>query len=78
MQDGPTQVRLVGQREAGHTVPPLLAFDGVLELRGSTLAVTNVYGESYIERPLLTSSTRIRVWVNHASEPDEICVVVHE
>jgi hypothetical protein len=78
VQDGPTHVRVVGQPEAGDSLPPLLAFEGVLKLQGAILSVTNVYGEIYIERPVLSSPARLQVWVNDARGPDEICVVVLE
>ena len=78
MQDGPTRVRLIGAAEAGRTLPPLLAFEGVLELQGAILAVTNVYGETYMETRVPAPATRVQVWVNDPSEPDEICIVVLE
>jgi hypothetical protein len=74
--DGTTSVRIVGNADVGHTLPPLLAFEGTLVLPSSILAITNVNGERYVERPVLTPSTRVQVWVNHSSDPDEICVVV--
>jgi hypothetical protein len=72
--DGATRVRLVASEEDA-ILPKLLAFDGVLQMGSGRFTVEDVNG-IYLERPVPNGEVRVRVWVNHATEPDEVAVVI--
>ena len=69
--DGATRLRLV---ETAGDVPPILAFQGTLQTPNRVLAIWNVLGETYLEKPA-SKTTKVQIWVSHSSEPDEICVL---
>lgn len=74
--DGPTHVRLlqgVGQDES---LPPTLAWEGVLDIPSGVLVVTNVHGETYLEERVETSTVHVHVYVNHGNEPDQIAILL--
>jgi hypothetical protein len=69
--DGATRLRLV---EALGDIPPILAFEGILQTPNRVLSIRNVLGKTYLEQPV-SKITNVQIWVNHQSEPDEICVL---
>ena len=52
------------------------SFDGVLETPSHVVCVWTVEWEKVLETRVPTTSTRVRVWGNHPTEPDEIIVGV--
>lgn len=54
----------------------LLVFDGVLATPSKKISVCSVVDDSLLVLDVPESSTRVRIWANHAVEPDEIIVVV--
>lgn len=72
--DGPTRVRLI-DAEFGADLPPLLAFDGLVDLPGNRLVVTSVLDEIYLEHAVAEAALVVQIWVNHPNEPDQIVVL---
>jgi len=70
--EGETQVTLGKAREVDPGYEP--SFDDALETPGRAVIVSIVPGEKVLEATVPTSSTRVRVWVNHPSEPDGIII----
>ncbi|MDQ5936625.1 MAG: hypothetical protein QG574_3961 [Cyanobacteriota bacterium erpe_2018_sw_21hr_WHONDRS-SW48-000092_B_bin.40] len=75
-QDGPTHVRLLQGVRKDKSLPPTLAWEGVLELPGGVIAVTNVHLETYLEERVETSKVQVHVYVNHGNEPDQIAILL--
>lgn len=73
--DGETTIRIVDE---AHTPDKRgqLAFQGSLKLPSNRLTIASVLDETYLERPVAGPSVPIKIWVNDAEEPDEICVVI--
>ena len=75
--DGPTHIRLVGSGSSDLGVlsdEPI--WDGTLRTLDRVSVVT-VFGEELLSLPAEQSS-RVRVWANHPTEPDELFIVVGE
>ncbi len=70
--DGITRISLA---EQSGDLPPQLAFEGAVQTPNRTLAVWNVLGETYLETRVSKPTTKVQIWVNHASEPDDICIL---
>ena len=72
--DGETSLTLSDER------PPRLpkevpAFDGVIATPSRKLSICSVHDEQLLALDVANSSTRVRIWANHPSEPSEIWVV---
>lgn len=50
------------------------AFDGYLETPTRRVVLRSVLGETLLEHEVSQARTRVRIWVNHDSEPDRIVV----
>lgn len=53
-------------------------FDGVLDTPNKLISICTVLDEPLIECPVLHNSTRIKIWANDKTEPDEIQVIVED
>jgi hypothetical protein len=54
------------------------AFDGFLDTPRRKVGVWTVEWEKLLETSVPTTRTRIRVWTNHPTEPDDVHVGVGE
>jgi hypothetical protein len=71
--NGETEVTLGTMQEVPHEI---LAFEGELETPNCTVAVWTVRRETVLEAPVPHASTRVRIWVNHPSEPNKVFVAL--
>lgn len=71
-QDGETQVILGPVENVKPNTPP--AFDAFLDTPQHTVTVSTIHNEILLEQSVPMTSTRLRIWVNHPTEPDEIIV----
>jgi hypothetical protein len=55
-----------------------LAFDGFLDTPHHRVAVWTVEWEKLLEARVPTARTRIRIWTNHVTEPDDVYIKVGE
>lgn len=73
--DGETSISLSDEEaDAGSGEAPV--FDGVLNTPSGKLSVCSVLDEVLLECDVSSCRSRVRVWANHSSEPDEIRIVV--
>lgn len=71
-QDGETEVTL-GRPLNTNRRP---AFDGFLETPGRKVAVWTIEWDKVLETTVPTARTRIRIWTNHPTEPDDVHIGV--
>jgi hypothetical protein len=70
--DGETEVTL---GSAGEVDPgELPAFDAMLETPNHAVVVSTVEDETVLSARVPGSETRVRIWVNHPTEPDNIVI----
>ena len=50
------------------------AFDGILETPNRAVVVSTVESEIVLELPVPNTRTRVRIWVNHPTEPDDVAI----
>jgi hypothetical protein len=76
--DGPTHFTLGDFREVmPQRVPQQApAFDGYLETPEKRIVLSTAEYESFLEMPVRTKKTRVRIWTNHPTEPDEVIIGV--
>lgn len=72
--DGTTCVSLGDEPPSGDGKS--LVFDGSLQTPNGSLAVCTVLGDVLLRSSVAGTQTKLRVWTNHPTEPDEIDVVV--
>jgi len=77
-QDGPTaftigDFRKVMPQRVPQEAP---AFDGWLETPTERIIVSSAERETFLEMPVRTKKTRVRIWTNHPTEPDEVIIGV--
>jgi hypothetical protein len=53
-----------------------LVFEGELATPSRSVAVWTVRREIILRGPVAHSSTRVRIWVNHPTEPDTVTIVL--
>jgi hypothetical protein len=70
--DGDTQVTLGSAPEVDPGVSP--AFDGLLETPSREVVVSTVEHETVLTAPVPAARTRVRIWTNHPTEPDEVTI----
>jgi hypothetical protein len=70
--DGETEVTL----GAAHIVDPRTrpAFDGMLATPGHAVVVSTVERKTILKEPVGGTFTRVRIWVNHPTEPDKVII----
>lgn len=72
--DGDTTVTLGSAREIGLQTPPV--FDGQIRTENQKIVVSTAHLDIVLSDDVPTTKTRVRIWENHPSEPDEI-VIAH-
>ena len=70
--DGKTQVTLGAARDVDPGIRP--AFDGLVETPSHAVTVSTVEREKVLECAVKTIQTRVRIWVNRPTEPDDVIV----
>ena len=73
-QDGETRITLGNPTKTSYRP----AFDGFLDTPDCTVAVWTVPWEKMLEAKVPTTRTRLRIWTNHPSEPDDVYIGVGE
>jgi hypothetical protein len=73
--DGESHVR-VAASSAADEERGLPEFDGVINLPTGTITVSSVSGEVYARSVRTSHSARVRIWVDHPSEPIEIFISI--
>jgi hypothetical protein len=69
---GETEVTLGPAQEVDPGKGP--AFDGDLETPHHAVVVSTVERKTFLEATVPESSTRVRIWVNHPIEPDNVII----
>jgi len=69
-QDGPTDVTLGLASEVA--LPERPAFDGVIETPSRVVVVSTTEHRQVLRAEVSDARTRLRIWVNHPSEPDRV------
>jgi len=73
--DGETSISLSDEGKAlGFDSTPV--FDGMLETPSKVLSICTVLNDVLLELGVPSEKTRVRIWANDVSEPDNIVVVV--
>jgi hypothetical protein len=70
--NGKTEVTLGTVQELRSHESP--AFEGKLETPSRAIVVQTVFRQTILQAPVPGSSTRVRIWVNHPSEPDRVTI----
>jgi hypothetical protein len=70
--DGSTQISLSDEIPTTIDDP---VFDGVLDTPSRRISIMNIRNESLVTTAVKDIQTRVRIWANHASEPDQITIV---
>ena len=71
-QDGETLVRLGDAQDLKQEAAP--AFDEMLETPNQIVRVSTVERETILEQKVPEMRTRVRLWINRPSEPDEVVI----
>ena len=71
-QDGETEVTLGPSAEMKQASKP--AFDQYIETPTLSIVVSTVEDDVVMQSPVPTRATRVRIWTNHASEPDKVAI----
>jgi len=72
--DGPTDLTLAPLSEVERAEKP--AYDGMLLTPTHRVVISSVVGQRLLELPVLEGLTRIKIWVNHPTEPDKVMIGV--
>jgi len=72
--NGPTEITLGSGQDVGSRDNP--AFEGELETPSKVVAVRTVLHETILQAPVPRPRTKVRVWVNHPTEPDRVFIGV--
>ena len=70
--DGETRIAIGASERVGFAAKP--AFDGELQTPNQVVSVDIVPGKKVLEQPVSGTSTRIRIWVNHPVEPNDVAI----
>jgi hypothetical protein len=68
--DGETEISLGDIRDANLNVQP--AFDGILDTPNFSVVVSTVERKTVLSSSVPGTRTRVRIWVNHLTEPDKV------
>jgi hypothetical protein len=71
---GKTQVTVGMMQELSPRDPP--AFDGKLETPSRAVSIWTVEDETVLQTTVSHQKTRVRVWVNHPTEPNDVVIVL--
>jgi hypothetical protein len=72
--NGKTQVTVGTTQELRPLDPP--AFDGQLETPSRAISIWTVEDVTILQTAVSHQKTRVRVWVNHPSEPNEVVIAL--
>ncbi len=72
--DGVTEFTLGTLSEFDRKDKP--AFEGILKTPNYKVAIRSVLGQQLLELPVRQELTRLKIWVNDASEPNNVIVAV--
>jgi hypothetical protein len=72
--DGETEITLADAKSVDPGSAP--AFDEQLRTPSRKIIVRSVEGTTFLELPVPTAVTRVRVWVNDSQEPDRVLIGV--
>ena|SRR5436309_263039 len=70
--NGETEVSVGLGRDVGTSEAP--TFEGELDSPSRTVALRTVLRSRVLEASVRNARTRVRIWVNHPSEPDKIVI----
>ncbi len=70
--DGETEVTLGSADDVDPGQSP--AFDATLDTPNRAVVVWTVENETVLSAPVPDTETRVRIWVNHPTEPDRIII----
>src|SRR5215470_12468223 len=73
--NGQTELTLGAANEVGSREDPV--FEGELTTPNHEVAVRTVLDEIILQARVLHSRTKVRIWVNHPSEPDKVIIGLH-
>lgn len=72
--DGPSRFTLCRGAEAVGRGQP--SFSGDLETPSRVVALSTTEGTTLLEAPVSAALTRVRIWTNHPTEPDDVIIAV--
>lgn len=72
--DGQTQFTLAPFAEVRRADEPL--YEGVILTPGRLVVICSVLGQRLLELPVPRESTKVRIWGNDGSEPDDVVIGV--
>jgi hypothetical protein len=77
-QDGPTTFTLGDFREVIPQRVPQQApvFDGMIDTPEAHLVISTAESVVFMDMPVRGKTTRVRIWTNHPTEPDEVIIGV--
>ena len=70
--DGPTELAMGAPEDVAFGGAP--AFDGILETPNRVVVISTILWDRVLEAAVPDTMTRIRIWINHPTEPDRIGV----
>ena len=70
--DGASRFTLFPGSEVVSNQAPM--FDGTLETPNRVVVVTTTERKAILESHVATPRTRIRIWTNHPTEPDDVVI----
>ena len=70
--NGETEITLGAAQDVGLSQGP--AFEGELETPSHAIGVWTVLRKTILQVAVPRSSTKVRIWVNHSSEPDKVVI----
>ncbi len=70
--NGPTEITLGSAQDLGSRDDP--AFEGELETPSKVVAVRTVLHETILQATVPRPRTKVRIWVNHPTEPDRVFI----
>jgi hypothetical protein len=73
-QDGETELAMGELQEVAFGGAP--AFDGILDTPSRSVVISTVEWQTVLQANVPDIKTRIRIWVNHPTEPDRIGVAL--
>jgi hypothetical protein len=72
--DGPSRFTLCRGADAVGRGQP--SFSGDLETPSRVVALSTTEGRTLLEVPVSAALTRVRIWTNHPTEPDDVIIAV--
>jgi hypothetical protein len=70
--DGPTELAMGAPEDVAFGGAP--AFDGIMDTPNRVVVISTILWNSVLAAAVPDTKTRIRIWINHPTEPDRIGV----